>query len=110
MKNFTALTFMAIMLNACTSENDRNEAVSPNSTSSIVKADIDQQIFASLKKIGKFEWSSVSNETVWSALTQSDNVLSVGYKPENEGDINAKIHLIDINETAWKTAREKIRY
>ncbi len=108
MKKITALAVMAIMLNACTSENDRNEALSPNPTSPVVRADIDQQIFASLQKIGKFEWSSVSNATVWSALTQSDNILSVGYKPENEGDINAKIHLIDINEPAWKAAREKV--
>jgi Subtilase family len=108
MKKFTALAIMAIMLNACTTENDRNEALSPNPTSPVAKADIDQQIFASLQKIGKFEWSSVSEATVWSALTQSDKVLSVGYKPENEGDINAKIHLIDINEASWKAAREKV--
>ena len=99
---------MAIMLNACTTENGRNDALSPNPTSPVAKAEIDQQIFTSLQKVGKFEWSSVSDATVWSALTQSDNVLSIGYKPENEGDINAKIHLIDINETAWKAAREKV--
>ena len=108
MKKFTALAVMAIMLNACTSENDRNEALSPNPTSPVAKGEIDQQIFTSLQKTGKFEWSSVSDATVWSASTQSDNVLSVGYKPENEGDINAKIHLIDINETSWKAAREKV--
>ncbi len=108
MKKLTTLAIMAIMLNACTNENDRNEALSPNPTSPVAKADIDQQIFVSLKKTGKFEWSSVSDATVWSALTQSDKVLSVGYKPENEGDINAKIHLIDINEVSWKAAREKV--
>ena len=108
MKKFTALAVMAIMFNACTTENDRNNALSPNPTSPVTKGEIDQQIFTSLQKVGKFEWSSVSDATVWSALTQSDNVLSVGYKPENEGDINAKIHLIDINEASWKAAREKV--
>ena len=108
MKKFTALAVMAIMLNACTTENDRNEALSPNPTSPVAKGEIDQQIFTSLQKTGKFEWSSVSDATVWSALTQSDDVLSVGYKPENEGDINDRIHLIDINETSWKVAREKV--
>jgi hypothetical protein len=108
MRKFTALAVMAIMLNACTAENDNNQALSSNPTSPIAKAEIDQQIFASLQKIGKFEWSSVSDATVWSALTQSDKVLSVGYKPENEGDINTKIHLIDINAAEWKAAREKV--
>jgi Subtilase family len=108
MRKFTALAVVAVMLNACTIENDRSEALSPNPTSPVAKAEIDQQIFASLQKIGKFEWSSVSDATVWSALTQSDNVLSVGYKPENEEDINTKIHLIDINASEWKAAREKV--
>ncbi|MDZ7897719.1 MAG: S8 family serine peptidase [Arcicella sp.] len=108
MKKITALAILAIMLNACAAENDDNQALSPNPTSPVAKAEIDQQIFASLQKIGKFEWSSVSDATVWSALTQSDNVLSVGYKPENEGDINAKIHLIDINASEWKATREKV--
>jgi hypothetical protein len=108
MRKFTALALMAITLCACTGENTTNEALSPNPTSPISHSELDQTIFKSLQNTGKFEWSSVSNAMVWSALTQSDKVLSVGYKPENEGDINSKIHLIDINATEWKNAREKV--
>jgi Subtilase family len=107
-RKITALALMAITLCACTGENATNEALSPNPTSPISRSELDQTIFKSLQNTGKFEWSSVSNAMVWSALTQSDNVLSVGYKPENEGDINSKIHLIDINATEWKNAREKV--
>jgi hypothetical protein len=107
-RKFTALALMAITLCACTGENTTNEALSPNPTSPISRSELDQTIFKSLQNIGKFEWSSVSSAMVWSALTQSDKVLSVGYKPENEGDINSKIHLIDINATEWKNAREKV--
>jgi hypothetical protein len=107
-KKITALAFMAITLSACTGENATNESLTPNPTSPISRSELDLTIFKSLQNTGKFEWSSVSNEMVWSALTQSDKVLSVGYKPENEGDINARIHLIDINATEWKSAREKV--
>jgi Subtilase family len=107
-KKITALAFMAITLSACTGENATNESLTPNPTSPISRSELDLTIFKSLQNTGKFEWSSVSNEMVWSALTQSDKVLSVGYKPENEGDINSRIHLIDINATEWKSAREKV--
>ncbi len=108
MRKFTALAVMAITLCACTGENTTNEALSTNPSTPISRSELDQTIFKTLQNSGKFEWSSVSNAMVWSALTQSDNVLSVGYKPENEGDINSKIHLIDINATEWKNAREKV--
>jgi Subtilase family len=107
-RKITALAFMAITLCACTGENTSNESLTPNPTTPISRSELDLTIFKSLQNTGKFEWSNVSNEMVWSALTQSDKVLSVGYKPENEGDINAKIHLIDINATEWKSAREKV--
>ncbi len=107
-KKFTALAFMAISFCACTGENNTNESLTPNPTTPISRSELDLVIFKTLQNTGKFEWSSVSNEMVWSALTQSDKVLSVGYKPENEGDINARIHLIDINAIAWKSAREKV--
>ncbi len=108
MRKFTTLAFMAIALSACTGENATNEALSPNPSTATSRSELDQTIFKTLQNIGKFEWSSVSNMMVWSALTQSDNILSVGYKPENEGDINGKIHLIDINSSEWKSAREKV--
>ena len=108
MKKFTSLLFIAISFCACTVENSPNETLSPNPSSPVSRTELDQVIFKSLQDQGKFEWSSVSDVMVWSALNQSDKVLSVGYKPENEGEINSKIHLININETAWKTAREKV--
>ena len=107
-RKFTALAFMAISLCACTGENATNEALTPNPITPISRSELDATIFKTLQNTGKFEWSSVSNVMVWSALTQSDKVLSVGYKPENEGDINAKIHLININASEWKSAREKV--
>ena len=107
-RKITTVVLVAISLCACTGENATNEALTPNPSTSISRSELDATIFKTLQNTGKFEWSSVSKEMIWSALKQSDNVLSVGYKPENEGDINAKIHLIDINSVAWKSARDKV--
>lgn len=107
-RKFTALAFLAISLSACEGENTSNELLKPNSISPISRSELDATIVKTLQKTGKFVWSSVSSEMVWSALLKSDKVLSVGYKPQNEGDINAKIHLIDINAEEWKNAREKV--
>ena len=58
---------------------------------------------------GSFNWKDVSDRTVWSALKHSDGILSVGYKPAGESmDISGRIHLININDNNWKTARQQV--
>jgi subtilisin family serine protease len=58
---------------------------------------------------GRFDWSTASDEMVWSALQQGDNVLSVGYKPANvDKDISGVIHTIDISKGAWADARNRV--
>lgn len=67
-RKFTALAFMAISLCACTGENVTNESLTPNPPTPISRSELDLTIFKTLQNTGKFEWSSLSNEMVWSAL------------------------------------------
>lgn len=69
---------------------------------------IDAFIKEQCKNTGHFVWSSASNIMVWSALQHSDNVLSVGYKPEWEGNIDNRIHLINIRDADWKNVKDKL--
>ncbi|HNP22568.1 MAG TPA: S8/S53 family peptidase [Panacibacter sp.] len=70
---------------------------------------IDDVIKASVQDKGSFNWKDVSDRTVWSALKHSDGILSVGYKPAGESmDISGRIHLININDNNWKTARQQV--
>lgn len=79
MRKFTALVLMAIFLGACTGENSSNESITPNPAIPISRSELDATIFKTLQNTGKFEWLSVSSKMVWSALMQSEKVLSVGW-------------------------------
>ena len=70
--------------------------------------DINASIYKSLETKGDFRWDNVSDHFLWSAVVQSDSIVAVGYKPAAEGNINSRMHLIDINDPEWKAAKEKI--
>jgi subtilisin family serine protease len=50
-------------------------------TVALTTRQLDDQIMAGLRRDGRFEWAQASDHAVWSALTRSDYVLSVGYQP-----------------------------
>ena len=56
----------------------------------------------------KFEWSTASDLMVWSALQQSDNMLSVGYKTDAVIDVEENLQNINIDDAEWKLSKEKI--
>jgi subtilisin family serine protease len=108
MKKITILIASAILLASCATQTAQQETATPNPSTPISSTEIDQTIFATLQQKGSFEWSSVSDEMVWSAAMQSDHIISVGYQPEGEQGVNAKIHTINIEDEAWKKAKEQV--
>lgn len=90
---------------------DPNEVTAPEVNQEhqlIAKDQIDDLILNSLKTTNEFQWEQVSDEVLWSACMHSDSTVTVGYKPEGEGDINSRISVININEKAWVQARQSI--
>lgn len=70
-------------------------------------SDIDAFIQTNMLKEGRFEWSTAPDNLAWSALTQSDQVLSVGYRPVGTtGDFRDQIHTIDVQAPEWRAARQ----
>lgn len=69
---------------------------------------IDAFIKDQCRSTGHFEWNTANDVMVWSAVQQSDHVMSVGYKPEWEGNIDDRIHLINIQDEEWKAVKEKL--
>jgi subtilisin family serine protease len=57
---------------------------------------------------GEFLWEWASDEQVWTALSNSDFVLSVGYRPAAMQNIEEVLHTIDLLDDAWTAAREKV--
>jgi subtilisin family serine protease len=108
MKKLFAVVITVSFFTSCkkdvTDHQNAEEKTNQLKTITQINAIIKQQ----LNTIGKFEWSTASDEIIWSALQQSDNIASVGYKPATENNINDKIHTININDAEWKTAKENI--
>ena len=69
-------------------------------------SEIDEIVWKSLKETNRFYWKNVDDNVVMSALSHSDSLLSIGYSPDGIEDF--EMAEIDINDNAWKKAREKL--
>jgi subtilisin family serine protease len=107
MKRIT-LYFCAMLLLASCAKNipTAEEIKNPEEVKSI--AQIDQFIKTTLQQNNKFEWSSADDETIWSALMQSDNIASVGFKPSSINSADLQYDQIDLNSNAWKEAKQAV--
>ena len=82
----------------------------PLSTEVVSTQTIDDLIYKSTIDVGGFDWNNADEKIVWSALNHSDNIMSIGFKPAGIFfDIN-KIHEIDVRESAWQNAKNKLLY
>ncbi len=75
----------------------------------LTKSEINKTAIAIIESKGEFEWSDVDAFTVFSALEQSDNSVSLGYKPADVGNIDRTIQDIDIDAPAWQEAKATIQ-
>ena len=107
MKKYTAfaLLAMALMLSCKKTGVNCEENVSPEKLTS-------QQIDAFIKKKfeadHRFEWSSANDQMIWSALQESDRVLSVGYMPVGMSAADIKLETVDINDEKWMNAKKEV--
>ncbi len=101
---YLCLFFMVIFISC------KKNIVEPTPLSSEVVSSqtIDDLIYKSTINVGGFDWNSADEKIVWSALNHSDNIMSIGFKPAGIFfDIN-KIHEIDVRESAWQNAKNKL--
>ncbi|MFT3980268.1 MAG: S8/S53 family peptidase [Ferruginibacter sp.] len=106
-RTFSIALLSAVLLAGCKKMSD-NPATDIPAPDVMSKESIDDFIFQKLEADNKFEWSSASSQVVWSALQQSDQMLSVGYKPSGTGNIDASIQQVNINSADWKAAKQKL--
>lgn len=108
MKKIACLALVTVFLFSCQKKIDRQSNDQPPQET-YQRYEIDAFIKASVLKHGYFDWSMASDEMVWNALQQSDNVLSVGYKPATQSkDISARIDKINIKEQEWSQVKSKL--
>ncbi len=71
------------------------------------RTEIDQLILQKLQSENEFWWYMLNDQVIWSALQESDGILSVGYKPRDYQNVNQTIHQIDLQSSEWSAAREE---
>ena len=107
MKKLITLALLVMASQSCHTLNP--DPAAPADTVLRTTDAIDAVIYGAAKNNVDFRWSQVSDQTIWSALHQSDGVLSVGYKPAGvSADLSQTIDHIDNQAIDWKQARQQL--
>ncbi|WP_296704875.1 S8 family serine peptidase [Algoriphagus sp.] len=106
------LLFIALFTFSCEQE-DTTPMVTQDSAEEqlqkiIPSPEIDQIILQSLRERGDFLWMSQSDELIWSALVQSDSILTIGYSPAAMESPNARIGIESVQSPEWQESAQKI--
>ena len=107
MRNLTlAAALVTVLLTNCQSPADE-QAVQPAADPTVALSiqQLDDQIMARLRESRQFNWNEASAHFVWSALTRSDYVLSVGYRAAGCGN---QIPDDAATNPAWQAARAQV--
>lgn len=103
-KNYFYLFILTLFVFSCTED----EIGLLEQRGPILESSINEIVFDKLNTHGEFNWDMVDAHTAWSALVNSDKVLSIGYKPEGIDDVHSIIHEIDIHDEEWTAARNQV--
>jgi subtilisin family serine protease len=82
--------------------------ISSSSSALIPVNDIDDKIHQALLSTGSFNWNEASPQLIWSALAQSDHVLSVGFSINGFIVDESNISQIDIHDQEWQKAKQHL--
>lgn len=100
--------FCLLLFFGCSKEQIDQSISTPNPKEPMPSADIQVLVENELKQNDQFSWDRVDDHVLWSALVNSDSILSIGYAPQDAGDISDRIHLINVNSPEWKAAYDKV--
>jgi hypothetical protein len=72
-----------------------------------------QQINAFIKQVlnskGEFDWSDASDFTLYSAVMHSsDHMVSVGYTPADETNVEQRLTKINIHDNKWTAVKAQV--
>lgn len=105
------ITLCTVIASAC-----QKEIKEKNTTSASIdlqeekmsRQEINNIIMDKFTQTGSFDWKDATDKMLWSALQQSDKIISIGYKPVSEINIDAKMASINIDEAQWKDAKKQV--
>ena len=106
------LLFLALFYFSC-----EQEEITPTVTQDLTEEEqqklisspeIDQIILQSLHDTGDFLWMDQSDRLIWSALVQSDSVLTIGYSPSGISSPNSRIGIESVQSPEWQESAQNI--
>lgn len=100
-----ALALSATLLLLANSCQKQDQSLVPSVAIAPDPTELDRFIQNKLIAEGQFLWSWATDEMVWTALSNSDHVLSVGYQPAGFQNLDARIHEINFQTPEWRAAR-----
>lgn len=69
---------------------------------------LDEFIKTTVLQKGEFRWEWATDAEIWTAISNSDFVLAVGWKPAAEKNVACRLHEIDLNSPDWQAARQAV--
>lgn len=95
-----------LFLAAC--QKRSRESDSGSTAQKISTSGINAVIMQSVQTSGSFSWRDADISLVWSALSQSDSILSVGYCLPGQKNIESSLAEISLEDPLWVDAKEKV--
>ncbi|RXQ96643.1 serine protease [Ancylomarina salipaludis] len=112
--NFLLLLGFVIFICSCSKEEINDVKTDQQKETPLSKSEIDNEISRILKEKGSFNWSEVSDRMLWSAVLNSDSLISIGYghkafniNAENKPHLSKADLLTEISNSAEYTRRLK---
>ena len=90
---------------ACKKE---NKTTITNPKNVLSTENIDRQLYAGIQEQGVYNWSTATDELLWSAAMQSDSIFAIGYQLPTSTNLEENMHLIDIESSEWISVRNEI--
>jgi serine protease len=110
--NKLLILFIGLLLFSCAKDEFENPVQQPTQEQQvelIPREEIDEMILNSLQFDEEFKWESASDEVIWSALMHSDSILTIGYQPVGEQNVNKRMSELNIQTRQWQQARELVK-
>ena len=103
MKKLFAFAVIALLVNGCAHQDD---PTTPPQYQSLSRKEMD--VFIAREGVNTFRWSAATDEMLMSALEKSDKVAAVGYRPADESNVEDRLADINIADSKWRNARDKV--
>ncbi|MEO8710749.1 MAG: S8/S53 family peptidase, partial [Parafilimonas sp.] len=112
-KFFFALLACVLIFTACNKTSNSDQINANTIDEQQAQLQTPQQINAFINQVliskGEFNWSDASDLTLYSAVMHSDDhMVSVGYKPADETNVEERLTKINIHDNKWTGAKMKV--